>query len=502
MIRSLVSLGEAPHTPSGSPGWRRSVIGGVVAVIGVVAVTAAMLPLRGHVDTATTALVMVLPVLTAVVVSGFVGGIVAIVAGFFASDLLFVPPYDTIQIRAAQDWTTLIVYVLAMVVVARLVDHLRTTQIEARRHEQVIRRIFDMSEALIRDRPFDEFLGKVTSTFLEAFELRSVAMLLPVGPALEVVSTAGVELSPDELADLTPAPGALRRPAAVHVVRGTTVIVPLSTAAGPLGLLALVGAKLPRFDGALLQTYANQVALALERAQLREQAFKSQLLEEVDRLRDALVGAVSHDLRTPLAVIKAAVSHLLSPEVTLDDSARGEMLRHIDDQTDRLTRLIVNVLDMTRIRAGALTPRIEAITVADLLAEALAALPPEISARVVADIPDPVQVASVDHVLISQAIANLLDNADRHAPGDTPITVAASADDGAIRFSVSDRGPGVPFEDRDRIFDMFNRVSGAGRAGLGLAIAKAFIQAHGGAIEVANIAQGGACFTFEVPQVR
>jgi two-component system sensor histidine kinase KdpD len=479
-------------------GPRRDLGGIAVALVGVAILTTAMVPLRHHMSPATPALVLVLPVALGAVVGGFRAGSIGVVVGFLASDFFFVPPYDTIQIGAARNWVALFVYVLVVVLIARLVAYLRETQLEAQRHAEATQRILDLSDALISDRPFKEFLRRVTSTFLEAFDLQSVVLLLPVGNILEVASTAGAELTVDELSDIIPTTSAPRRPSAVHLVRGSTVIVPLSTTAGPLGLLALVGTTLQEYDRGLFQTYANQVALALERAQLREKAIKSQLFEEVDRWRDALIGAVSHDLRTPLAVIKAAVSDLLNPDIALDEAARTELLRFIEGQSDRLSRLVVNILDMTRIRAGSLQPTITPTPVVDLLAAALASLPKEIETRVDSRLSDE-HVVAVDHVLIAQVLANLLDNADRHAIDGSPIEVLAASVGAKIEISVLDHGPGIAAEDRDRIFDMFNRVSGAGRAGLGLTIAKAFVEAHGGTIVAENVPGGGAKFTFWVP---
>jgi two-component system sensor histidine kinase KdpD len=460
----------------------------------------AMLPFRNHLSVATAALMLVLPVAAAAAVGGYLAGVIGMVAGFVAFDVVFVPPFDTIQIGTAENWLALVVYAVVVWIVARVVAHLRASQIEARRHATATRRIFELSEALIRDRPFEEFLANVTTTFLDAFELRSVVLMLPVGRMLDIVSTAGEDLTEAELAEVVPAAGVLGRPSPVHLASGTIVVVPLSTSAGPLGLLALVGSSRESFDSGLLQTYANQVALALERAQLREHAIRSELLEQVDRWRDALIGAVSHDLRTPLAVIKAAVSDLLSEDVVLSAPERTELLAFIDGQADRLSRLVVNLLDMTRIRAGALKPRLEPVSVAELLSGALATLPREIGARIRSRVDDAALVGLADRVLITQVLANLLDNADRHASDGSPIEVDAMRAEGAIAVSVTDHGPGVSAGDRERIFDMFNRVSGAGRAGLGLTIAKAFIDAHGGWIEVSNAPGGGARFTFTIAE--
>ncbi len=477
---------------------RRDLVGTAVALGGCGVLTAAMIPVRAHLAIGTPVLVLVLPVVAAAVAAGFWAGALGALAGFCAVDLAFIPPYGTLTVSSPRNWLPLVVYALVTLMVARVVAHLRTTETEARRHADATRAILELSNALIADRPVAEFHQRVTATFLKAFDLRTAALLLPHDGHLAVVATAGVELSDAELAVVTPPEGVPRLPSSVHLGQRSTVIVPLSTSAGPLGLLALVGPALGTVDAGLLRTFANQVALALERVQLRDQAIRSRLFEEADRWRDALMGAVSHDLRTPLTVIKAAVENLRDPSIELDPTARGELLQFVEEQSDRLERLVVNILDMTRIRAGALTPRIAPVPVATLLAEALASLPPGIGRRVVSHLGVDDPVVAADHVLISQVLANYLDNADRHTQDASVIEVSARTLEASVEVRVVDHGPGVAPADRDRIFDMFSRVSGAGRAGLGLAIAKAFVEAHGGVVGVADAPGGGACFTFTI----
>ena len=202
--------------------------------------------------------------------------------------------------------------------------------------------------------------------------------------------------------------------------------VALTATGRPIGLLHIWGADLSRHDQELLHTFANHMALALERAQLREQAMRTELLEEVDRLQRALVGAVSHDLRTPLATIKASASTLRSTEADVTPPDSQELLELIDNQADRLDRLVTNLLDLSRVQAGALELRNEAIAVGDLVTDAMRGLGQGLTAGVViVAIGDDLPLVDVDHLLIGQVLANLLDNAARHAPPDTAITVSA-----------------------------------------------------------------------------
>jgi two-component system sensor histidine kinase KdpD len=272
----------------------------------------------------------------------------------------------------------------------------------------------------------------------------------------------------------------------------------------PIGLLHIWGADLSRHDQDLMHTFANHMALALERAQLREQALRTELLEEVDRLQRALVGAVSHDLRTPLATIKASASTLRSAEAEVATADRDELLELIDNQTDRLDRLVTNLLDLSRVQAGALELRNQPIAVGDLVADAVRGLGYRADAtQITVTIGDDLPLVDVDHLLISQVLANLLDNAIRYAPPHTSVTVSAClGDDGLVQLAVADRGPGVPRTERTNVFRMFNRSGNSGGTGVGLSIAKAFVEAHGQQIWVEDGPDGGARFCFTMPAAR
>jgi two-component system, OmpR family, sensor histidine kinase KdpD len=226
----------------------------------------------------------------------------------------------------------------------------------------------------------------------------------------------------------------------------------------------------------------------------------------VDRWRSSLMGAVSHDLRTPLSGIKTAVSSLRQAETQHSPEDRAALLELIELQTDRLARLVSNLLDMTRIESGALEVRASASAFDEIVDEATASLsgilPPErVAVHAEAELP----LLFIDHVLVSQVLANLLENAERLSPEDTTIVVRARVAPGSAatmaEISVEDTGPGIDREDRERVFEMFSRNDGGGRAGLGLAIAKAFVEAHGGMIWIDPEVTRGARIVFTVPCV-
>ena len=350
----------------------------------------------------------------------------------------------------------------------------------------------------------------IVTTVGHAFDLRSATLLVLMDHRLQVVASAGEAFSDEELRRLAPDSG-------VPVTLGTTAVSPNGVAVGrdgvqaialsvsgrPVGLLAVRGLPLQGADRQLLGNFLNHLSLALERAQLREQAVRAELLGEVDRWRRALVSAVSHDLRTPLATIKLSATNLIDPEVVFSKEDTLELLRLIDLQADRLDRLVSNLLDMTRIQSGALELRRRPVDVGHLVSEALATLGPAIGPeRIRRMAPSNLPLVDVDHVLICQVLANLIDNAARHSPEDGPITITARLNEhGDVEVAVADQGPGVPPEERTSIFQLFNRREAGGRGGLGLAIAKAFVEAHGQSIWVEGGPASGARFVFSLSPV-
>jgi two-component system, OmpR family, sensor histidine kinase KdpD len=476
---------------------RRNLAGALVALAGIAALSGLMVPARHHLSLATPALVLVVPVVAGVAVGGLWAGMLAVAAGFIAYDLFFIPPFGTLSVGSAQNWVALVVYVVVMLVVARVVVFLQRARAEARRHEDATQRLYLLSDLLMGDKPATELLQLIVATIHQAFRPRWAAALVPGDEGLTVAATAGEALSAEELASLSPTPG---RPESLRSVDTGEVAIRIALTARdrPVGLVALAGAPLDSHDWELLRTYANQAALALERSQLREQAMRTELLEEVDRLRDSLMGAVSHDLRTPLASVKTAVTTLRRPDGDLSAADRSELLELIETQSDTLDRLVANLLDMTRIQSGALELHREISTVAEVVAGALrtSAVPSSgVEVTLATDLPP----VDVDQVLTERVLANLLENAVRHSPEDRAVEVLATASGGTVELAVVDHGPGVPVAERERVFQMFNRVSGGGRAGLGLAIAKAFVEAHGQTIRVEESPGGGARFVFTMP---
>lgn len=484
------------------PDWRRTVYGSLVAIATTAALTACMVPIRAHLITATTALVLVVPVVSGVAVGGFVAGLVATGTCFVVYDFFFIPPYYTLYVQRAEDWVALGVYAVVMSLVARVVAMASSARAESQQRAAEVRRLFDLSELLVRELPTPKLLDTIVSSVKAAFELEGAALLLPLDGSLQVAASAGVPLSEREAQSLSATTGSPVRVEPVSPGGGSLQVVALVATGEAVGLMALRGAPGSRAEQQLLRAFANHLALALERAGLRDDAVRARLLEEVDRLRRALVGAVSHDLRTPLATIKVSASALLESGASLSPGDLKELAELIDAQADRLDRLVYNLLDMTRIQSGALELRRQPAAVGDLVEEALLVLGRGGRAGDIRwSAPDDLPLVDVDHVLVRQVLANLLDNALRHSPPGAPVNVSAKRVAGAkVEVRVTDSGPGVPLADQERIFQMFSRREAGGRGGLGLAISQAFLEAHGERIWVEDAGgrrEGkGACFVF------
>ena len=380
------------------------------------------------------------------------------------------------------------------------------------RRGQDAARLFELSQALIGDIALSELLDHIAATVQTVFAPRWTALLLPAdalpagsdGPDLRVAARAGQELTGAELTSLTASGGQIRSLGMDGGGSPSRVAVALVASNRPVGLLVLQEVQFARQDRALLGTFANQAALAVERAQLRDQALRTRLLEEIDRWRGAMMGAVSHDLRTPLASVKAAVSSLRQDGAALNDADRAELLELIELQSDRLARLVTNLLDMTRIESGALAVRPTFMPLDELVDESLAAVNGLVPrSRVQIDAASDLPLLDIDHVLIGQVLANLLENAARLCPGCSPIRISARPIGTTavpfVEISVADEGPGIAAEERERVFEMFSQNGGGARSGLGLTIAKAFVEAHGGAIWIDPRVARGARVVFTVP---
>jgi two-component system sensor histidine kinase KdpD len=253
----------------------------------------------------------------------------------------------------------------------------------------------------------------------------------------------------------------------------------------------------------LLETFVTQIASALERVRLAEEARHAEIEAEAERLRSSLLSSVSHDLRTPLGVITGATSTLLQDGDKLPPQVRHELVETAHEEAQHLNRLVRNLLDMTRLASGTIRPKKEWHPLDEIVGVALHRLEPRLTGRKVdVHLPKDLPPIPLDDVLIEQVFINLLENALKYTPPESPIDIVAEAQPGRVAVAVDDRGPGVPPSERDHVFEKFYRLKrepSGGGAGLGLAICRGFVEAHGGTMWVEDREGGGARFRFTLP---
>jgi two-component system, OmpR family, sensor histidine kinase KdpD len=475
----------------------------------IAVLTAVMLPLRAHLSIATTALILVVPVVVGVTTGGYLAGVISVMAGFLVYDYFFIPPYLTLNVGGTENWVALGVYAAIMLPVARVVSGMNRARSEARERGMQIRRLFELSTLLVEDRPLPDLLALIVTTLADVLGAHQVALLLPTDGHLDVVARAGAPLSAEDRLRLQPVPGRLsgldtfaKGNGRKHH-SGDPVQLALVASGRPVGMLVIRGTSISDQQREPLLLSANQIALAVDRAQLREQALRAQLIEEVEHIARTLVAAVSHDLRGPLSSIKASASILADPQLNraLDPVAQRELAALIDTQSDRLAALVTNVLDMSRVQGGVLKPRTSVTSVVDLVATVVADLPADSPARPTeVEVPADLPPVDVDTVLIGRVLTNLLENAGRHAPPNTPITIRADRSEArVITVAVIDHGPGIAPRRREEVFGLFVRREADSGTGLGLAIAKTFLDAHHQRIWIGDSPGGGACLCFTLP---
>ncbi|HEY7727301.1 MAG TPA: sensor histidine kinase KdpD, partial [Candidatus Eisenbacteria bacterium] len=428
-----------------------------------------------------------------------------------AFDFFFVPPSLTLGVSDTQYLVTFAVMLAAALTISTLAVRLREQAEAARHRERRTHVLYRLSRTLAATEGEERLLDAAVRSTAELFESR-VAILLPDSDGTLVVRAGDRELFGGMEHDRGVAQWVFdrRQPAGagtdtLPAARG--LYLPLEGAEGAVGVLGLRPAGSQRVirpdQFRLLETFASQIALALERALLARQAERSRVQIESERLQNALLSSVSHDFRTPLAVITGAASSLLDPGARLGEEARRTLIETVGEEAQRLNRLVANLLEMTRLESGALSPNLDWHSLEEVIGASLEALEDRLRDRtLIVDVPRDLPLVRVDDVLLEQVLLNLVENALKYTPRDKPIEIRARAGADEVRVEVADRGPGLPPGEEKQIFEKFYRVAGSGSprgVGLGLTICRGIIEAHHGGIGVENREGGGACFFFTLP---
>jgi two-component system sensor histidine kinase KdpD len=427
-----------------------------------------------------------------------------------AFDFLFVPPRYSLAVANFRYLVTFAVMLAVALIIANLVASVRAQTRVAGARERRTSLLYGMSRELVATRGFAQLTHVAIKHVAETFAGRAVVLLPGEEGRLTHAHTPAVAGSLRD-ADLSVAQWVFDHDAAAGL--GTDTLpgapaqyLPLRGSGKVLGVLAVEPSHRRRLllpeQRHLLETFAGQIALALERAVLAEQAESARVSAETESLRNTLLASISHDLRTPLAVIAGASSALNDPSTPFDEQSRRLLAASIESKANEMTQIISNVLDLMRLEAGNVVLHRDWQTVDDLVGSALDRLKTRLVDHPVRlDLPPELPPVYVDGALMLQVFTNLLENAVKHTPPETRITIRASAAETAVRIVVDDTGPGLP-GDVERLFEKFQRgrdEGNTGGAGLGLAICRAIIELHGGRIEAARRPGGGARLTFSLP---
>jgi len=437
-----------------------------------------------HHGPASAASLYMIGVVAAAVYGGLWGGVAAATVSFVGFNFFFTEPLHTLKVREAEDLVALAVFLVVASVVAALVALVLQERDRAERSTSEARSLASFTGRLLSDEPLSRTLEAAAASLVHLFQLEACAI------EAEVESERfRAKAGPD------------------RDRQGPTVEVPLEVGSRALGsLVAIRGGEGPAFtedERVSLRAFAAQVAMALQRANYDAEIRKARLEAEASDMRAALFSSITHDLRTPLASITASVSSMLDPTAVHDPGQREELLRTSLEEANRLNRLVGNLLDLARMRAGALTPAAELMPVEEVVEAVLGRLGPTLGGlRVRTFIREDLPLVSIDPIQIDQVLTNVLENAARFSPRGSEIRVAVHRVGSNVAIRVADDGPGIPPEEREQVFEPFYKrdtVSGRGGTGLGLAIARAIVTGHGGKIWIEGTPTGGAAVTIQLP---
>jgi two-component system sensor histidine kinase KdpD len=472
--------------------WGRSPAGYLLPLLTIPLLTLLLFPLREGLSKTTVALIFLLPVLINTTYGGLVPGIFTAFAAFLAYNYFFLQPYYTFIVHESQDLVALVIFLIVAVLISQLVGQAKKNLAESMIRERELTHLYELSLALSGANDVKEIAAVIATQALDLFQASTVRVR--VYPALGVgehsVQVPSAEGKPEGLPRLSSA---------------------LATARGSLGEIQIWrgGGEEDASQARILQTFASQGALAIERALLVESETRAKVLEESDRLKTALLSSVSHELRSPLATIKAAITSLMNDQVSWQAGARKDLLAAVDEETDLLNRLVGNLLDMSRIETGALRPDRQWNILSEIVDGVVGRMHRTLKDhRLNIEIPEDIPLVPVDYIQMEQVFANLLSNSAKYAPKGTTIELVAELagprrdlPEGELLVRVKNEGPQIPLGNLERIFDKFSRlvesekVSGTG---LGLSICKGIVEAHGGRIWAENLERGIA-FNFTLP---
>jgi two-component system sensor histidine kinase KdpD len=454
-----------------------------VAVVAPAAATGVALLLQRE-EARSAASIYMLAVVGAAAFGGSWSGVAAAILGFLAQNFFLTEPRHTLRVQNSEDLVALLAFLVAALIVGSLLARALRERDRASRRERETRLLNYLATKLLSAEPLDRVLNDFAAALLEPFGLRRSEIHASVG---------------DRRIDAT-----ADRPDGGD---GPISVVPLVAGSDEYGTLTAIrpagSDPLARADLQLLEACARQAAVVIERDRLDARVERARVEAETNQLRAALFSAVTHDLRTPLSSIMASASSLLDESASHDAEQQRELLHTVLEETDRLNRLVGNILDLAKVRAGALVPAKEPTAIDEIVESVLHRMAPRLAHVRVRTLfrPDLPEIP-VDPVQLDQVLTNLLENAVRYSPPEGEILISVSPWERAVQVRIADHGPGIAPEDHERVFEAFYRgdaSDGRSGSGLGLAIARAIVLAHGGRIWIEGAPSGGTAIVFELP---
>lgn len=475
-------------------------------IVGATLGVAAML--RSVMDLPDLEMLFLLAVMVAAVLFGRGPSVLTAALGVACYDYFFVPPFHTFSVHDRRYFLTFAMMFGVGFVMSELAARLKRQERDARAREERTAVLYALTKDLASVAAPTQIAAIAARHAADLFAARAVVLVAPPEGELRALGACPVDATVDEK-DLGVAKWSHERGELAGVGTDTlpgsaALCAPLCAGAARLGVLALVPkerATLRIDQRAFLEVFCRQVAVALERARLSEEAKGAALRARSEEMRSSLLSAVSHDLRTPLASITGAAT-ALRDNSNLGQETKAELVESIVDEAERLERLVANLLDMTRLEAGGVALKKDWVPLDEMIGSALTRLEAQLGARpITVDIAPEVPLVLVDPVLFEQVFVNLLENAHKYTPQNTPLELRARRDGERVTVEVRDLGPGLPPGSETKVFEKFYRGphTGASGAGLGLPICKGIVEAHGGVIAALNRPEGGATFRISIP---